>query len=45
MKARPKLLLLTHLLLWGVATADDLLAEIRAGYAGPVVAAKDLGVY
>ena len=44
-KARPKLLLLTHLLLWGVATADDLLAEIRAGYAGPVVAAKDLGVY
>src|ERR1043166_5583598 len=43
-KARPKLLLLTHLLLWG-ATVDDLLAEIRAGYSGPVVAARDLGIY
>jgi ribonuclease BN (tRNA processing enzyme) len=44
-KARPKLLLLTHLMLWGGATVDDLLGEIRAGYAGMVVAGKDLGVY
>ena len=44
-KARPKLLLLTHLMLWGGATVDDLLGEIRAGYAGPVVAARDLGIY
>jgi ribonuclease BN (tRNA processing enzyme) len=44
-KARPKLLLLTHLMLWGAATVDDLLGEIRAGYAGMVIAGKDLGVY
>ena len=44
-KAQPKLLLLTHLMLWGAATVDDLLGEIRAGYAGPVVAARDLGIY
>jgi len=44
-RAHPKLLVLYHQLLWG--TDDDgLLREIRAaGYTGPVVSAKDLGVY
>ena len=44
-RAKPKLLVLYHQLYWG-ATDDDLIAEIRAaGYAGPVISAKDLGIY
>lgn len=44
-RARPKLLVLYHQLYWG--TDDDgLIREIRAaGYTGPVISAKDLGVY
>ncbi len=44
-RARPKLLVLYHQLLWG-ATHEALVAELRAaGYAGAVVSARDLGVY
>jgi len=44
-RARPKLLVLYHQLFWG-ATDDDLIREIRAaGYAGPVVSARDLSTY
>jgi ribonuclease BN (tRNA processing enzyme) len=44
-RARPKLLVLYHQMLWGGATEADLLAEIRKGYAGAVVSGKDLGIY
>ena len=44
-RARPRLLLLYHMMLWAGATEDDLLAEIRKGYSGTVVASKDLGIY
>ena len=40
-RARPKLLVLYHQLYWG-ATDDDLLAEVRSGFSGTVVSAKDL---
>ena len=43
-RARPKLLVLYHQLYWG-ATDDDLLREIRKGYSGAVVSARDLGIY
>ena len=44
-RARPRLLVLYHQLYWG-ATDEDLIQEIRAaGYSGPVVSARDLGVY
>lgn len=43
-RAHPKLLVLYHQLFWG-ATDDDLLREVRAGYSGTVVSARDLGVY
>ena len=43
-KSKPKLLVLYHQLYWG-ATDDDLLREIRKGYSGAVVSAKDLGIY
>lgn len=43
-KAKPKLLVLYHQLYWG-ASDEDLLSEIRAGYKGEVVSARDLGVY
>lgn len=43
-KARPKLLILYHQLFSGVSE-EDLLAEVRAGYIGKVVSAKDLDVY
>lgn len=43
-RARPTLLVLYHQLFWG-ASDDDLLGEVRAGYAGAVVSARDLGVY
>ena len=42
--ARPKLVVLSHILLFG-ATEDDLLAEIRQTYDGAVVVANDLDVF
>jgi hypothetical protein len=35
---------LYHQLYWG-ATDDDLLREVRKGYSGAVVSARDLGIY
>jgi len=43
-RAKPKLLVLYHQLLWG-ATPDHLLAEIRKGYAGKVAFGNDLDVF
>ena len=44
-RAKPKLLVLYHQLFWGT-TDDRLVDEMRvAGYNGPVVSARDLGVY
>ena len=43
-RARPGLLVLYHQLYWS-ASDLDLLREIRAGYGGMVVSAKDLGIY
>lgn len=43
-KARPRLLVLYHQLLWGTSE-EDLLSEVRQGYAGKVVSARDLDVY
>lgn len=43
-KARPALLILYHQLFWG-ATDDDLVKEVRQGYAGKVVSGRDLDVY
>jgi len=43
-RVRPKLLLLTHLLLWG-ATEDELLEEIRSEYRGEDICGEDLGRY
>lgn len=43
-RARPGLLVLTHQLLWG-ATEAELLAEVRAGFAGTVVYGNDLDVF
>lgn len=43
-EARPKLVVLTHQLLWG-ASEEELLAEIAAGYDGRVVSGHDLDVY
>ncbi len=43
-RAKPRLLVLTHQLLWG-ATPDDLLAEVRAAFDGEVVYANDLDVF
>jgi len=43
-RARPRLLVLYHQGLMG-ATEEDLLAEVRKGYAGKVVSGKDLGIY
>lgn len=41
---RPGLLVLYHQLFWGT-TAADLVGEIQASYAGPVVSANDLDVF
>lgn len=41
---KPKLLVLTHLLLWGV-TEEELVAEITEDYSGEVACGEDLGVY
>lgn len=43
-RARPKLLVLTHMLPFGCSEAE-LLAEVRAGFSGEVVLGEDLGVY
>jgi ribonuclease BN (tRNA processing enzyme) len=43
-KAKPKLLVLYHQLLWG-ATKEQLLEEIGKGYSGKVVFGNDLQVY
>ncbi|MEK6325687.1 MAG: hypothetical protein AABN33_28940 [Acidobacteriota bacterium] len=43
-RARPGLLVLYHQLFWGTSE-DDLLKEVRAGYAGKVVSGSDLDVY
>jgi len=43
-QANPKLLVLTHQLLWG-ATPEELLAEVRSGFSGPIVYGKDLDVF
>jgi ribonuclease BN (tRNA processing enzyme) len=43
-QSRPGLLVLTHQLFQGVSEAD-LLREVRAGYAGPVISGKDLDIF
>jgi ribonuclease BN (tRNA processing enzyme) len=43
-RARPRLLVLTHQLLWG-STPEELLAEVRGTFDGPVVYGKDLDIY
>jgi ribonuclease BN (tRNA processing enzyme) len=43
-RAKPGLLILYHQLFWG-ASEDDLLKEVRAGYAGKVVSGHDLDVF
>ncbi|MBM3762113.1 MAG: MBL fold metallo-hydrolase [Acidobacteria bacterium] len=42
--AKPKMLVLTHLLLWGVSE-DQLSKEIRSTYSGPFAIGKDLDIY
>jgi len=43
-RAKPKLLVLTHMLFFG-ETADEILSETRSRFAGKVVLGSDLGVY
>jgi ribonuclease BN (tRNA processing enzyme) len=43
-RAQPKLLVLTHQLLWG-ATPEELLQEVRDGFSGAVVYGKDLDIF
>ena len=43
-RARPRLLVLTHLLFFGEST-EEILAEVRSRFGGAVVAGVDLGVY
>lgn len=43
-QTQPGLLVLVHQLLWGTSE-DDLLAEIRRGYAGAVMSGHDLDVF
>jgi ribonuclease BN (tRNA processing enzyme) len=43
-RARPKLLVVYHQLLWGVSY-EELLAEVKEGYAGEVVSGRDLDVF
>ncbi|HEY2378601.1 MAG TPA: MBL fold metallo-hydrolase [Gemmatimonadaceae bacterium] len=43
-RARPKLLVLSHLLFFG-ETADEIVAEVRSRFNGNVVAGVDLAVY
>ena len=44
-RARPGLLVLTHLLTWGGVPYDSILGEVRRGYGGRVVLGSDLDVY
>ena len=44
MRARPKLLVLYHLVM-GETTEEDLVEQMKKAYSGKFVAAKDLGVY
>jgi len=44
-RARPGLLVLTHLLTWGGVPYDSILGEVRRGYAGRVVLGNDLDVF
>ncbi|HKY07650.1 MAG TPA: MBL fold metallo-hydrolase, partial [Candidatus Binatia bacterium] len=41
-RARPKLAVYNHLLLFGSATADDLIPATREKYAGPLIVGEDL---
>ena len=43
-RVQPKILVLTHLLLWG-STEEDLVAEISETYRGEIICGEDLGVY
>ncbi len=43
-QVQPKLLVLTHLLLWG-STEEELVDEIQQHYDGSVVCGEDLGMY
>ena len=43
-RARPKLLVLSHLLFFG-ESADEIVAEVRSRFGGNVVAGSDLSVY
>ena len=43
-RARPKLLVLYHQLLWG-ASREEVLADIRSGFDGEVIYGSDLDVY
>lgn len=43
-RARPGLLVLTHQLLWG-STPEDLVAEVRSTFDGPVAYGNDLDVF
>ena len=43
-RANPRLLVLTHQLLWG-ATPEELVAEVRTGFKGPIAYGKDLDVF
>ena len=43
-RAKPKLLVLTHILFFG-ETGDEILSEARSRFQGPVVLGVDLGVY
>jgi len=43
-RANPRLLVLTHQLLWG-ATPEELLAEVRRGFSGAVAYGRDLDVF
>jgi len=44
-KGKPKLLVLYHQMYWPPTTEDQLLAEVKASYAGKIVSAQDLDVY
>ena len=42
--AKPKLLLLTHILFWG-SSEEDIIDEIGSNYSGKVIVGEDLSVY
>jgi ribonuclease BN (tRNA processing enzyme) len=43
-RARPRLLVLTHQLLWG-ADPEELVAEVRRNFKGPIAYGRDLDIY